>query len=117
MVVQAGDSHSPESNLDMERLCQSYWYRSTSLSGAKGTRTEAEAVASLDHPNIVPIYEVGEIEGLPFFSMKFVEGGSLAARISNFKFGISNHAAAELLAKLARAARSLPCPSWRRPAR
>jgi WD40 repeat protein/predicted Ser/Thr protein kinase len=69
----------------------------------KRFRTEAQAAASLDHPNIVPIYEVGEWEGQPFFSMRFVEGGSLADRISNPEFHISEREAALLVAKLARA--------------
>jgi serine/threonine-protein kinase len=44
-------------------------------------RIEAEAVARLQHPNIVQIYEVGENAGLPFFSMEFVTGSSLAKKV------------------------------------
>jgi serine/threonine-protein kinase len=45
-------------------------------------KAEAEAVARLQHPNIVQIHEVGEAGGLPFFALEFVEGGSLATRLA-----------------------------------
>jgi WD40 repeat protein len=68
-------------------------------------RAEAEAVANLDHPNIVPIYEVGEHHGQKFFSMKFIEGTSLAEEVTSGKWrGASKEVqkkAAALLAAVA----------------
>ena len=64
-------------------------------------RAEAEAAASLDHESILPIYAVGEHDGAPFYSMKFAEGGTLSARIDNYRD--KPREAAALIAKLARA--------------
>jgi len=63
-------------------------------------RAEAEAVAKLLHANIVQIYEMGEHEGRPYFSLEFVEGGSLDKRISESP--TSPRAAAQLVETLAR---------------
>jgi serine/threonine protein kinase/predicted Zn-dependent protease len=73
------------------------WASKTHL---KRFRREAEAAASLDHPSIVPIYEVGEREGACYFSMKFVEGGQLDEVVR--RAPISIRQAAELIAKVAR---------------
>jgi WD40 repeat protein len=68
---------------------------------AQRFRTEAENTAHLDHPNIVPIYEVGEHEGRPFFSMKLIEGGTLSGRQQSFR--ANPRQAAGLVAEVARA--------------
>ena len=60
---------------------------------------EAEAAANLDHPNIVPIYEVGEHDGQHYFSMKLVAGPNLAQRLADGP--LPNRDAAELLRTVA----------------
>jgi len=77
-MILAGEFASPG---DVERFC-----------------AEARNVARLDHPHIVPLYEVGEHSGLPFFSMKYVGGGSLVQRPPTAPRDV-----AELMAKVARA--------------
>ena len=62
---------------------------------------EAQAAARLDHPGIVPVYEVGEIDGRPYFSMKHVRGTTLAQRLAEGP--LAPREAAVLLAKVARA--------------
>ncbi len=74
---------------------------STTRVNLKRFRLEAEAAASLDDPNIVPIYEVGERGGSCYFSMKFIEGGALDQLFKREPMPI--RPAAELIAKLARA--------------
>jgi TolB-like protein/Tfp pilus assembly protein PilF/predicted Ser/Thr protein kinase len=66
----------------------------------KRFRLEAEAAASLDHPCIVPIYEIGESDGSCYFSMKLIEGGQLDQIVKRDPMPMRR--AAELIAKLAR---------------
>src|SRR5215471_4719001 len=81
--------------------------RLASAADVERFRREAEAAAQLDHPHIVPIYEVGQWRAgesspvVPYFSMKQLDGGSLAENLS--RFANDSPAAARLLAAAARA--------------
>jgi TolB-like protein/predicted Ser/Thr protein kinase len=55
----------------------------------KRFKREAQAAAKLDHPNIVPVHEVGEFQGRPFFAMAHIEGKSLREVIKEGKLSIS----------------------------
>ena len=61
---------------------------------------EAETAASLDHPHILPVYEVGEDGGRPFFTMKLAEGGNLLRALP--RYAARPREAVALLAKVAR---------------
>jgi serine/threonine protein kinase len=65
-------------------------------------RQEAEAIARLQHPNIVQIFDFGEQNGQPYIAMEYVEGGTLAERLLDAP--LPPRDAAELVATLARAA-------------
>jgi len=67
----------------------------------KRFRAEAEAAAKLDHPGIVPVYEVGERDGRPFFCMKFVKGRTLTELVS--RGPLPPREAARILSQIARA--------------
>ncbi len=77
------------------------------LGGAASTvdvarfRSEAQAAARLDHPNIVPVYEVGETRGQLYFTMRFVAGETLAARLA--RGPLESREAAELVSSVANA--------------
>jgi hypothetical protein len=64
-------------------------------------RMEAQVLASLTHPNIVTIFEIGELDGLPFFLMEYLEGGTLQAKMKTTPLGAAE--AARHVETLARA--------------
>jgi serine/threonine-protein kinase len=61
-------------------------------------KREAEAAAALRHPNVVPIYDIGDVDGRPYFTMELVDGGSLSQRLAGRPQ--PPQAAAELMATL-----------------
>ena len=76
-------------------------YAAGPLEGQRFQR-EAEAVAQLQHPHVVQIYDVGDSEGQPYFTMEYVDGGTLAQHLAECPLS-TPQAAALLLETLARA--------------
>jgi serine/threonine-protein kinase len=70
-------------------------------------RFEAEATAALEHPHIVPVYGVGEIDGSPYFAMKWIDGGELANQIVDIH--ANPERIATLMAKVCRAVHHAHC--------
>jgi serine/threonine-protein kinase len=91
-------------DLTLDRVVALKMVRAGSLAGPRQLqrfKTESRAMARLDHPHIVPIYEDGEHQGQPFFTMKFMDGGSLAEHLPRFSADLPR--AVELLTQVARA--------------
>ena len=96
-VVYRAHQKSLNRTVALKMISVGFWATETHL---KRFRREAEAAASLEHPGIVPIYEVGESDGSCYFSMRFVEGGQLDQVIKRNPMSIRQ--AAELISKVAR---------------
>ena len=81
-------------------------WRRGEASRSRRIRAEALAAAGLKHPNIVPVYEVGEQDDRDYFTMPYVEGQSLAQRLSDGP--LPPRGAAQLVAEVARAVQHAP---------
>ncbi|MEZ6119835.1 MAG: serine/threonine-protein kinase [Pirellulaceae bacterium] len=97
-VVYEARQKSLDRTVAVKMLLRGQW---ASASDQARFRAEAESAASLHHPQIVPVYEVGERDGYLFFSMKFVSHRTLSQLLSDGP--ISPRHAAELLSQVARA--------------
>lgn len=80
-IVYRARQHSPEREVALKMLLP---FSATSKESRERFKFEASTLSDLDHPGILPIYETGEHEALPWFSMKLATNGSLVERRTEF---------------------------------
>ena len=97
-IVYQARQHSLRRNVAIKMLLRREFASPEDLARFQAESTSA---ARLDHPHIVPVYEVGECQGQPYFSMKYVEGTTLADRLAAGP--LSSREAAQLMAPICRA--------------
>ena len=97
-VVYQARQKSLDRIVALKMILQPQWASDEEIERFK---REAEAAARLDHPHIVPVYEIGEHQGQPFFSMKYIEGETLSQKLQ--KGPLPPREAAELLLPVCRA--------------
>lgn len=95
-IVYRARQQSPERDVALKMLLP---HQVASPAAKERFRAEARAIAALDHPGILPVHQLGELDGLPWFTMKLAAGGSLAQRKDQFNG--QWRAIAELIVQLA----------------
>jgi serine/threonine-protein kinase len=93
-------AHDPDLDRDVALKMMRSDFLEPSREGLRRFLLEAQAIARLNHPNIVQIHDFGEHEGHPYFAMAYIAGGSLAKRLDRFM--ADTRAAAALVEKVAR---------------
>lgn len=97
-VVFKAQQQSPDRTVALKMILRGNWAAEADMARF---RAEAESAAHLEHPNIVPVYEVGEHEGQPFFSMRYIDGLTISELLHNGPMPPQD--AAELLLPVCRA--------------
>lgn len=97
-VVFKARQQSPDRIVALKMILRGNWASDADMARF---RTEAESAAHLEHPNIVPVYEVGEHEGQPFFSMRYIDGLTVSELLQNGPLPAQD--TAELLLPICRA--------------
>lgn len=81
-IVYRARQHEPQREVALKMLLP---HQVASSAAKERFRAEARAITALEHPGILPVHQVGELDGLPWFTMKLATGGSLAERKDSYR--------------------------------